>query len=99
MTCWLARFSDKPCQGRMDPVHLISKQVLKRKFGGVFDVWDHRIVVRACRYHHGQMDNYRLSVPREALPEALEAMCAELGVGWWLDRRYGPQTADSADNR
>lgn len=32
-TCWLAQFSDTPCSGRLEKVHLIAKQIVRR------DVW------------------------------------------------------------
>lgn len=91
-TCWLAPFSDKPCDGRLRVVHLVPKQTLKREGG---DPWDVRSYVYACggimglSGHHGELDGYQLTVPREALPEAVEALCAELGISWWLDRRFG----------
>jgi hypothetical protein len=31
-----------------------------------------------------------LRVPRYRLPPGLEEFCSELGLGWWLDREYGP---------
>jgi hypothetical protein len=91
MTCWLAQFSSKPCDGRMDPAHLLSKQLLRRK--GIEWAWDVRFWVPACRYHHGQFDNYRLTVPRESIPASLESLCEELGLVHALDRRYGPLEA------
>lgn len=39
--------------------------------------------------HHGQFDTLRLAVLRERVPEALEVFAAELGIAWWLDRRFG----------
>jgi hypothetical protein len=38
--CWLAGFSDRPCDGRLVRAHLISQQVLRR------DVWSRRSLMR-----------------------------------------------------
>lgn len=48
--------------------------------------------------HHGAFDNGRLTVPRSALPAALEAFAEEHRLGWYLDKRYGPQATDSHPN-
>ncbi len=94
--CFLARFSDHPCEGRLIRAHLIPRQLLKREGFGLH-VDDPRSYVPACggimgnAGHHGQMDASRtLKVPREALPPVLEEFAAELGLTWWLDREYGP---------
>lgn len=95
--CWLAQFSSVPCEGRLRAVHLVPKQKL-RQVGA--DPWDERAYVPACggytglEGHHGQFDSTphdrtRLVVPREALPGPVEALCAEVGLGWWLDEKYG----------
>jgi hypothetical protein len=45
--------------------------------------------------HHGRFDGRnspRLLVPRERLPVGTEEMAQELGLSWWLDRRYGQRT-------
>jgi hypothetical protein len=90
VTCWLAQFSDKPCEGRMDAAHLLSKQWLKKAtYPLEVSIWDGRFWLPACRYHHAQFDNYRLKVPRESIPAPLESLCEELGLTWALDRRYG----------
>ena len=39
--------------------------------------------------HHGRFDGRKLRVERSLLPAGLEEFAAELGLGWWLDRRYG----------
>jgi hypothetical protein len=89
--CWLAQFDGRACEGRMDPAHLVSKQALKRAKCEV-DLWDETVWVPACRFHHGQFDNHRLTVPREALPASLIALCERIELDWWIDRRY-PQAA------
>jgi hypothetical protein len=91
--CWLVGFGGQlPCEGRTDRAHLIAQQTLKRLGHGDL-VGDPRTWVPACRKHHTAFDDYRLSVPREGLPEALESLCEELGLSWYLDRRYGLQVA------
>jgi hypothetical protein len=45
--CWLADFSDKPCNGRLVKVHLIPRQLLKRE-GSKEAVDDPRSYVLAC---------------------------------------------------
>ena len=89
--CWLAQFTDTDCQGRMDRIHLVPKQVLKR--AGIEDVWDERWWQPGCRWHHGQFDNYRLVVPRPALPWQVEHFAATHGLTWYMERRYGPVEA------
>ena len=92
-TCFLAQFSSKPCDGQLRRVHLVSKEALRRRG---HDPWDPRSYVLACggpwpglSGHHGAFDAFKLRVPREALPEAVEEMCAELGMRFYLDRRFG----------
>jgi hypothetical protein len=102
--CFLAQFSDKPCEGRLIRAHLIPRQVIRRELGGrkhgygwttIAD--DPRCWVWACggalgpSGHHGMLDHSRtLRIPREALPAGIEAFAEEYGLGWWLDRTYGP---------
>ncbi len=91
MKCFFARFDDRkrPCEGRTDPCHLISKQALKKELDGRALLWDLRFLVEGCRLHHGEFDAYKLSVPRESLPRDLVSLCDELGLTHLLDRRYG----------
>lgn len=94
MKCWLAQFSEKPCDGRLRRCHLIPKQVIKRE--AQLSVWDARSWVWGCGGptgvggHHGMLDSSRtLRIPRDRLPAGLEEFAAELGLSWWLDRTYG----------
>jgi hypothetical protein len=106
--CWLAQFSNVPCDGRLVKAHLISKQRIKRELRGHDDLgydgldlvlWDRRVWVPACGGlsglggHHGALDGRILSVPRSALPEGLEAFAAEYGLTWSLDRDFGLREA------
>lgn len=94
--CALARFSARPCEGRLVRVHLVPRQLLRRvKRRDLID--DPRTWVWACGGpmgnggHHGQLDQSRtLRFPRWAVPSSLEALMVELGLDWWLDREYGP---------
>jgi hypothetical protein len=96
-TCFLARFSRVPCSGRLVKAHLIPRQVLKREVGKGWSryVKDERSFVPACgglvglSGHHGALDHYALRIPRAAIPAGTEELAAELGLTWWLDRRYG----------
>jgi hypothetical protein len=104
MRCWLAQFSDTPCDGQLIRAHLISKQRIKREIHRPLEemfriVWDERVWVPACGGisglggHHGALDGRILSVPRSALPEGLEAFAAEYGLSWALDRDFGLREA------
>jgi hypothetical protein len=91
--CFLAQFSRKPCEGQLRRVHLISKQALRRRG---HDPWDPRSYVLACggpwpglSAHHGELDAFRLRIPREALPREVEELAAELRMVFYLERRYG----------
>lgn len=95
--CWLQQFSDKPtCAGRMDRAHLVTRQLLRRE-GHDALIPDERTWMPACRFHHGQFDNYRgVVIPRERLPEAFLSLMDDLGLLWWVDRRYGRENAADA---
>ena len=88
--CWLASFSDKPCDGRMDPVHLIPQMVMKRRYGITDEevLWDPRIVVAGCRDHHHKFDNGFLQVPLSAVPVETQAFADELAYSFEDDFRY-----------
>lgn len=98
MECWLAAFSDVPCDGPTDRAHLLKKEVLKRelKIAATDEValqrfiWHPAVWVHACRFHHGQFDAYRLKVPREKLPETCERFADIFGLTWLVERTYGP---------
>lgn len=93
--CWLKQFSTKEraCEGRMDHAHLIDKAVLKRE-GFSHLCGDERTWVPACRWHHTQFDRrLGVTVPREALPLELLKLVEEIGLMWWIDRRYGESQA------
>jgi hypothetical protein len=105
VTCWLAQFSEVPCDGHLVRAHLISKQRIRRELSMMTAddryeiIWDQRVWVPACGGisglggHHGALDGRILSVPRSALPEGLEAFAAEYGLTWSLDRDFGLREA------
>lgn len=94
-SCWLAQFSEVPCDGKLRKCHLIPAQTIKREVGKKH-AWDERAVVWGCggamgvSGHHGMLDSSRtLRVPRACLPPDLEVFAVEMGLVWWLDRTYG----------
>lgn len=96
-SCWLAQFTGRPCDGKLRKCHLIPKQVVKREVGRNF-MWDERTWVWACGGptgiggHHGMLDASRtLRIPRDRLPMKVEGFAEQHGLGWWLDREYGPR--------
>jgi hypothetical protein len=97
MTCWLARFGDGPCDGPMDRAHLVPRQRIRRQLHGQDPelvqrvIWHPSCWVWACRRHHGDFDNKRFAVPREALPECVEVFAAELGMLWSLEVDFDRQ--------
>jgi hypothetical protein len=90
--CWLARFNPSvPCDGPMDRAHLLAKQSLKREVSADPRlVWHPSLWVWACRRHHVDLDNHVFRIGRGDLPEATELAAEILGLGWLLDREYGP---------
>lgn len=91
-SCFLAPFSESPCEGGLRRVHLIEKQALSRRG---HDPWDERSWVWACggpwpglSGHHGALDAYKLQVPPDALPAALIEMAEQLGYVPYLERRF-----------
>lgn len=94
--CWFADLPGAgPCDGVLRKCHLIPKQKIKREVGKAA-MWDERVWVWGCGGptgiggHHGMLDYSRkLRVPRDRLPEAVEAFAEQHGLGWWLDREYG----------
>jgi hypothetical protein len=103
--CFLARFSEEPCDGLLVRCHLLPRSLLRRelavdKMELARLMWDERIFVAACgglmgnTGHHGAFDTARtLKVPRWAIPAGLEEFAAEHRLGWWLDREYGERAA------
>lgn len=92
--CYLAPFSDRPCDGQLVRCHLLPKQLLKRE-GHRAAAADERSWVWGCGGpmgnggHHGMLDHSRtLRVPLAALPTGTVELAAELGLTWWLEREY-----------
>lgn len=96
-SCWLAQFSEVPCDGKLRKCHLIPAQTIKREVGKTH-AWDERAIVWGCggamgiSGHHGMLDHSRnLRIPREMLPAEVEEFATEFGLEWWLTREYGPR--------
>lgn len=84
-----------PCQGQLIRAHLLPAREL-RKVG--HDPRDPRSWVYACGGivglggHHGLFDGpKRLRLRREAIPAGTEELAEWLGLGWFLDREFGPR--------
>lgn len=92
--CWLAQFSDEPCDGPIDRAHLVPKQRIRRQLTGMEPelvervVWHPSCWVYACRHHHANFDMKVLHVPRDRLPGCVEVFAAELDMVWSLQRDY-----------
>jgi hypothetical protein len=96
--CWLARFADTPCEGRLVRAHLLPRQLLLRELPAersAAAISDPRSWVWGCGGisglggHHHQLDCSRtLRVPWEALPSGLLELADEVGLTWWLIRTY-----------
>src|SRR5215207_1561280 len=100
--CYLARFSEGPCAGRLVKAHLIPRQLLRRELGPGFKLNNSDTWVWACggimgnSGHHGMLDQSRtLRIPRHALPPYVEDFASKHCLGWWLDREYGPLDAEA----
>lgn len=52
---------------------------------------DSRNLLPACKRHHDLWHAGRLDVPREAVPEAVEAFAEDYGLAYELDRMFGPR--------
>lgn len=98
--CFLAQFSDTPCDGRMQKAHLLRAQTIRRELNTKVHkedwrgdlasaVWDPRAWRPACYRHHTMLDQARtLRIPREAIPADTVEYARELGLLWWVDRTY-----------
>lgn len=110
--CFLAQFSDRPCDGRLRRVHLIPKRVMARELplgpsALAQLLWDDRTWVWGCggpmgnAGHHGMLDGKGcrpLRIPRYAIPAETEQFATEHGLAWWLDREYGERDRTEAPN-
>lgn len=71
----------------MQAHHIIPKRHLKQE--GLKDlIWDERIALGLCGYHHARHENYRERVPRSLLPKSVYQFAEEHGLMWLLDREY-----------
>jgi hypothetical protein len=80
--CWLQQFSLAPCDGPMDPAHLVPKQRLRNAGINPEDRWDRRAIVPACRRHHHLFDQKFMRIPLEEYPSEFIDYCTEHGLYW-----------------
>jgi hypothetical protein len=104
VSCWLARFSETPCDGQLVRVHLIPRQRMKKSWSEIRHRWpgtldqliaDPRSWVLGCGGptgvggHHGELDySRRLRIPLFALPTETVLLAEAIGLDWWLQREY-----------
>jgi hypothetical protein len=90
VTCWLARFFDDPCSGRVDRCHIgLQKQTLRHRGLTEDEVWDPRITRLGCRRHHERFDGPYFRLRREQIPDSVEEFAADHGLSHRLDRDFG----------
>jgi hypothetical protein len=92
MTCFLAQFSDEPCDfyptGVPDPAHLVKKSRLRDAGIDPEDRWDRRAVVPACRKHHASFDGPGgITLSLTDYPESFIDYATEHGLTWDPSRR------------
>lgn len=51
---------------------------------------DGRDGVPACRRHHDLVERALVRIRRAELPRQVEEFAAEIGLGWYLEREFGP---------
>lgn len=99
--CFLAQFSDVPCEGRMERAHLLRLQTLRRELRKLdlpadellALLWSPAVWRPGCTLHHGLLDKARrLRIPRDAIPADTEAFADTYGLAWWLAREYGERS-------
>jgi hypothetical protein len=102
--CWLAQFSDTPCDGALVRCHLIPRQRLKKSWADIRHRWtgtlqelidDRRTWVPACGGpmgvggHHGELDfSRKLRIPIWRLPTETLLLVEAIGLDWWVVREY-----------
>jgi hypothetical protein len=89
--CWLWQFDDRhhDCGGRLEGMHLISRQRLRNRLYGVESEileliqWDPRNAAIGCTYHHRRFDSHAtppLRVPIHGLPRQALDFIVERGL-------------------
>jgi hypothetical protein len=104
--CYFKRFDWGPCDGRVDPCHLIPKQRIKETYkrrGEVCpDLWVPALIVPGCRHHHGIFDRKMRKLRRRHFPATLLEWALAHGFYWdperseWRGRAAVPETKESA---
>lgn len=80
-----------PCDGALDPHHVIPKQRLKQRHGLSPAqrrelAWDARNGVPVCRRHHELLTNRVMRLPHEVVPGEVFAFAHDYGLDHLLDR-------------
>jgi hypothetical protein len=102
--CWLAQFSDTPCEGRLVRCHVVPRQHLVREWRTIRPHWDgslpdliadRRTWVPGCGGltgvggHHGELDfSRKLRIPLHRLPPESLMLLEQIGLDWFLEREY-----------
>lgn len=81
-------YAGSGCRGPLDAHHIVPRRVLKAH-GHREATEDPRNGMCLCRRHHELVERHLLSIQRDCIPRAAELFAAEVGLGWYLDRRYG----------
>lgn len=104
--CFSQTILSHKCDGPMDPMHFIPKQILRReaKSRGYTDqetwelVWDARNGAPGCRWFHNSLDTpgvKKIVIPQSKLPRAAIDFCYDNGFVSVLDRLY-PKGGDES---
>ena len=75
------------CEGRLEAHHVIAAQKLRR-IGREDLTTDPRNGMPLCERHHRRHTLGYAAIPFEFLPEEAVEFAEELGLRWWLVRRY-----------
>lgn len=94
MPCIRAGVFDHECHGEMQAMHVVAKQILKRK-GLDALLWDIPNGVNGCKQAHTRHDNKVDRIPRTWLPAAAFLWALDYGLAADLERHWpgGPTKA------
>jgi hypothetical protein len=92
--CYFNRFTSSPCRyradGQPDRAHMIPQQRMKQEYKTrkyrandiAMAIWDHRIIVPACRRHHDAFDQKQLRLLLNDYPVSTHEYAKE--YGWYF---------------
>lgn len=87
--CAVCTMEGGSCRGPVQGHHVIAKQKLKQ-LGHSDLLLDKRNRLAVCERRHEQHTTGYRPIPRACLPDSVFEFAAELNLGWYLDRYYGP---------